>query len=122
MASQALSRWNSAWPASIVLAVLALLPIGSSAEAPLAIGAVAGLVLVWRHRANLSGDRAVALAAIVFACYWLPTLVSAPAAIAPAKTWMTVFTLLRFLPFALFSAIALRDAAIWPRIVAGSAA
>ncbi|HEX4479577.1 MAG TPA: O-antigen ligase family protein, partial [Rudaea sp.] len=47
---------------------------------------------------------------------------SAPAAIAPAKTWMTVFTLLRFLPFALFSAIALRDAAIWPRIVAGSAA
>jgi O-antigen ligase len=106
----------------IALAVLALLPLGRSFEVPLDIGALAGLVLVWKYRARLSHDRAVALAVILFTCYWLPTLISAPSAIAPAKTWLTVGTLLRFLPFALFAAIALRNEMIWPRIVAGAAA
>ena len=110
------------WPAAIALAVLALLPLGSSSEVPLAIGAIAGLVLVWRHRSHVRGDHATALATMLFACYWLPTLISAPTAIAPAKSWATAGTLLRFLPFAWFAALALRGATVWPRVVAGSAA
>jgi O-antigen ligase len=122
MTSQVSTRWGQLWPPLIVLAVLALLPIGNSAEVPLWIGTVAGLVLLWRHRANLSRDRAIILAAILFACYWLPTLIAAPTAVAPERSWSTVGTLLRFLPFAAFAAIALREVAIWPRIAAGAAA
>src|SRR3954466_11184475 len=122
MASLASTRWGHLWPAVIVLAMLALLPVGNSAEVPMWVGAVAGLVLLRRHRTNLSRDRAVVLVAILFACYWLPTLIASPTAIAPARSWSTAGTLLRFLPFAAFAAIALRDAAIWPRIVAGAAA
>ena len=122
MASQTTSRWSHVWPAAIALAVLALLPVGRSADVPLWVGAIAGLVLAWKYRARLSHDRAVMLAAILFACYWLPALISAPTAVAPAKSWITVCTLLRFLPFVLFAALGLRDAALWPRVVAGSAA
>jgi O-antigen ligase len=106
----------------IVLAVLALLPVGRMSDPALWIGAVAGLILFWNHRTTASRDRAVTLAAILFACYWLPALISAPAAIMPVKSWENVGILLRFLPFALFAALALRDAAVWPRIIAGAAA
>jgi len=122
MASPAFFRWAEAWPALIALAVLALLPIGRVFEAPLDVGAIAGLVLFWKLRTTLFRDRAVALAAVLFACYWFPTLISAPTAVEPGKTWWTVGTLLRFLPFAVFVALALRDEAIWPRIIAGAAA
>src|SRR5204862_816380 len=37
----------------------------------------------------------------LFACYWLPALLSAPDAVAPDRTWSTVLVDLRFLPFAL---------------------
>ncbi len=121
MASPTNSRWADAWPTLIALAVLALLPIGRSSEVPLWIGAIAGLVLLWKHRATLRRDHAVALAAMLFACYWLPALISAPTAIAPAKSWMTAGTLLRFLPFALFAALTLRDETVWPRLIAGAA-
>ena len=109
------------WPALLVLAVLALLPVGRSSEAPLAIGAIAGLILAWRERGSLRVHVGVRLAIIVFACYWLAALLSAPDAIAPGKTWSTVGVLLRFLPFALFACLTLRDARLWPRIVAAVA-
>ena len=110
------------WPVWIVLAVLVLLPVGRASEAPLAIGAIAGLVLVWRERERLRAHTAVALVAIVFACYWLAALASAPGAVAPEKTWSTVAALLRFLPFAVFACLALRKAARWPRLTDACAA
>ena len=121
MASPAFSRWADVWPALIALAVLALLPIGRISELRCVSARSPDWFCSGQRRAALSHDRAVTLAAMLFACYWLPTLISAPAAIAPAKTWTTVGTLLRFLPFALFAALALRDEAVWPRIVAGAA-
>jgi O-antigen ligase len=104
------------WPLWIVLGVLVLLPAGRGSEAFIAIGAVAGLVLAWRERAHLRAHTGVRLAAILFACYWLAALLSAPNAVAPEKSWSTVAYLLRFLPFALFACLALRNAAWWPRL------
>ncbi len=105
----------------VVLLVLALLPVGRSSEAPLAIAAIGGIVLAWRERDVLWTNAGVRLACILFACYWLAALISAPAAVAPEKTWSTVAILLRFLPFALFCCLRLRAAASWPRLVDAAA-
>ena len=109
------------WPALIVLSVLALLPVGRAAEVPILAGAIGGLLLAWRARAGLRRDTGVRLAAVLFACYWLPALISAPGSVAAEKSWETVAALLRFLPFAVFACLGLRDALLWPRIVAGVA-
>lgn len=122
MSTVSTSRISEQWPALITLAILALLPIGNSAELPLWIGAVAGIVLVWRDRKTLSQNSGAKLIVGLFACYWLPALISAPGSVAPEKTWSTVAVLLRFLPFALFVCIGLRRTDIWPRIVAACAA
>ena len=114
-------RLRGLWPALLVLSVLALLPIGIGSELPLVIAGVAGLVVCCRARAHLRTDPGVRLAAAVFACYWLAALVSVPLAIAPQKTWSTVAGLLRFLPFALFATLALRNVAVWPQIEGAAA-
>ena len=122
MSTLSTSRMSEQWPALIALAVLALLPIGRTAEVPMCIGALAGIALVWRDRNTLSRNAGVKLAIGLFACYWLPALISAPGSVAPEKTWSTVAVLLRFLPFTLFVCIGLRRTDIWPRIVAACAA
>ncbi len=111
-----LIAWQRLWPALLVLSVLALLPVGQAFEAPLAIAAGLGLFCAWRMRDTLSADPGVRLAIVLFGAYWLAALVSAPAAIVPGKTWSTVAVLIRFLPFALFGALRLRDSDLWPRI------
>jgi O-antigen ligase len=104
-----------------MLGVLLLLPLGRTSELPLAIGAIAGLVLAWRERAHLRVWPGTRLVLILFACYWLAAALSAPAAVAPAKTWSSVGVFLRYLPFALFAAIALRRIAIWPQLLVACA-
>ena len=103
------------WPLVVVLAVIVLLPIGRASEAPVAIGAVAALVLLARRRIDWHDD-AVRLAAVLFACYWIPALVSGFAPVAPERTWSTIATTLRFLPFAVFVIWALRDARWWTSV------
>jgi O-antigen ligase len=122
MSTVSTSRLSERWPALLVLAVLALLPVGATSELPLCIGAVAGLFFVWRDRTTLAARPGVKLAVILFACYWLPALISAPGSVAPEKTWSTVAVLLRFLPFAVFACLGLRRAETWPRIIAACAA
>ena len=90
------------WATLLVPAVLVLLPLGRSAEALLALGAIGGLVLLARGRARLD-DGAVKLVLALFGAYWLAALLSGFAAVAPGKTWSTVATTLRFLPFALYA-------------------
>lgn len=97
--------------ALVVLAVLALLPIGRSAELPIAIGAVFGIVLLVRGRIDWHAGGPASLATILFACYWIPIVLSGFAAVAPEKTWTTAAVTLRFLPFALFAGVALRESA-----------
>jgi len=115
--SPVLATMTRMWPLWLVVAPLVLLPFGRASEAPLVVMAVAGIVLVARRRVRWN-DPATRLALLLFACYWLPTLLSAFDAVAPARTWSTVATTLRFLPFACFVAWAMRDAPYWPRLVA----
>lgn len=115
------STFATLWPALLVLAVLVLLPLGRSSEAPLAIGALVGLVLLARRRIDLR-DPAMRLAAALFACYWLAAFLSGFGAVEPDKTWSTVATTLRFLPFALFAIWTLRRSVPpWPAMVAAIA-
>jgi O-antigen ligase len=105
----------------LALAVLVLLPIGRRAELPLVIGAIAGIVLALRGR--FAFDAAgVRLALALFACYWLAALLSGIAPVEPRKTWSTIASTVRFLPFALFTTWALRERDAWPRLRAAVAA
>ena len=117
-----LIAWRRLWPALLLLSVIALLPVGYSFQAPLTIAAAFGVVYAWRMRGVLCTDPGVRLATVLFACYWLAALTSAAAAIAPAKTWSTVAVALRFLPFALFAVMLLRDSDLWPQIECAVAA
>ena len=111
------------WPALLLLAVLVLLPIGiGAATVPVALCAIAGLIFAWRRRGSLSANPGLRLATALFACYWLPALISALGSIAPGKSWGTVGGLLRFLPFAAFPCLALRSSDAWPRITGAAGA
>jgi O-antigen ligase len=103
------------WPALLVLAVLVLLPVGRGADVPLVIGGIVAVVLVVRRRLDIR-DPQLRLAFGLFACYWLPALFSVAGAVDPGKTGSTIASALRFLPFALFSIWALRDATVWPAV------
>ena len=99
--------------ALVVLAVLALLPIGRLSELPVAIAAIAGIVLVARGRLDVRTDPALRLVVVLFACYWLPIALSGFAAVAPERTWSTAASAARYLPFALFTVHALRAPTVW---------
>jgi len=111
----------SIWPLVVVLGVIVLLPVGRAAELPLAIGAIGGLVLLALRRVDTS-SAGFRLAIVLFACYWVPALISGIAPVAAEKTWSTVATTLRFLPFAVFAIWALRDARSWPTVIRATAA
>lgn len=125
--SQKESRLNPApdrlwyqWPWLLMLAPLLLLPVGRSSELPLAVMAVIALGLALRERVPWR-DPAVRLCLALFACYWLPAAISAIAAVAPERSWMTVATTLRFLPFGLFAVWALRAPMAWSRLLTAAA-
>ena len=108
---------QTTWPALLLVGVLVLLPVGvGAATVPVALGAIAGVVLAWQQRRSMFANPGLRLAIVLFACYWVPALLSAFDSIAPGKSWSTVAGLLRFLPFAVFACLALREAAVWPRI------
>jgi O-antigen ligase len=109
------------WPALIVFGVLVLLPVGRASEAPFAIGGIVAIIVIARRSLDLR-DAACRLVLALFACYWLPALLSSAAAVEPSRTWSTIATTLRFLPFALFALWALRRAQIWPAATAAVAA
>jgi O-antigen ligase len=98
----------------VVLAVLVLLPIGRISELPLLIGGLLGIAWLLRRRFAPLADSRLRLILVLFACYWIPALLSGFTAVMPQKTWMTVFEVLRFLPFALFVAWSLRKPEAWP--------
>ncbi|MFA7320985.1 MAG: O-antigen ligase family protein [Dokdonella sp.] len=106
----------------VVLGVLVLLPLGRTSELPVLIAAVAGIGLLLRHRFAPLADAQLRLVPILFACYWLPVLLSGFSAVMPGKTWMTALETLRFLPFALFVAWVLRKPAAWRPFVLAVAA
>jgi O-antigen ligase len=109
------------WPPLIVLAALVLLPVGRTSELPIAIGAIATIVLLVQRRIDVRAE-AIRLPLILFACYALPALISSAMPIAPARTWSTVGSIVRFVPFAVFAVWALRDPRGWKAVTATAAA
>jgi len=107
------SSLAAVWPLVVVLGVVVLLPVGRASEVPVAIGAVFALVLLARSRIDWRRDESVRLVALVFACYWMPALISGIAPVNPSNTWSTIVSTLRFLPFAAFAVYAFRDANRW---------
>ncbi|HSS07287.1 MAG TPA: O-antigen ligase family protein [Rhodanobacteraceae bacterium] len=110
------------WPFVVVLAVIVLLPVGRASEVPIAIGIIAAIVLALRGRIDWRNDPAIHLVAILFACYWMPEVMSALSAVAPERTASTIASTLRFLPFAAFTVWALRDARLWSAVTPAVAA
>lgn len=108
------------WPALLVLAVVVLLPVGRASELPLLGAGVAALALLARGRLDVDRS-ALRLGLLLFACYWLPALLSGFGAVAPGKTWSTIAVTLRFLPFLLFTLWALREDSRWPGAIAAIA-
>lgn len=95
------------WRVWLLVAVPFLLPFGRSAEAPLLIGAILGLVAITRRRIEWRLP-AVRLALVLFLAYWLPELFSAFDSYAREKTWQEAAVDVRFLPFLLFATTAIR--------------
>ncbi len=114
--------WYAHWPLLLVLGVLALLPVGRVCEVPLIVAAAAALVLVWRHYPQWHEDRRLRLAAVLFACYWLPALFSALGAVVPIKSWSTVAGLLRFAPYVAFCIYSFHGLTDFNRLRSGIAA
>jgi O-antigen ligase len=106
---------SSILSAALVLAVLILLPVGRTSELPLLIAAIGGLVWFLRERREFACEPDVRLVLVLFACYWLPILISALDAEKSAKAWSSAAEVLRFLPFAIFTVVALRRPGIWSR-------
>lgn len=102
-------------PLILLLLIPVLLPFGRSAEVPLSIAAIGGVILLLRHNGSWRKSGAFGLVLLLFGCYWLPIFFSAFDSVVPAKSWETVAADLRFLPFALFAGYTLRQANAWPR-------
>lgn len=103
------------WPLILLLLVPVLLPFGRSAEVPLSLAAIGGVILLLRQSGAWRKSGSLGFVLLLFGCYWLPTFFSAFDSVVPAKSWETVAVDLRFLPFALFAGYALRQTNIWPR-------
>lgn len=99
--------WRHSWRIWLLVAVPFLLPFGRSAEAPLLIGAICGLVAIARRQIDWRSP-AVRLALVLFLAYWVPELLSAFDSYAREKTWQEAAIDMRFLPFLLFATTAIR--------------
>jgi O-antigen ligase len=108
-------------PVLVVWLVLAFLPLGRVSELPLLVGAIWGVVLVGRQGWDTLTMPGVRLALMLFACYWLPALVSAIDAVEPGKTWTQVAAQLRYAPFAVFVAATLKSDAQWAWLLRATA-
>ncbi|MCL7715652.1 O-antigen ligase family protein [Stenotrophomonas mori] len=99
------------WTPAAVLAFVALWPAPGLAETVLLAGA--GLMALQRMQGRLRGAPvmapgapALALVGGLFLAYWLPQLLSAPAAVDPARAWRKALAGVRYLPFMWMAAAA----------------
>jgi len=90
------------------VAVLVLLPFGRSSEAAVLLLLVLGAWLIAYRVPVVRGDASRLLIAL-FACWWIPQLISAFDAVAPARTWPALGVALRLLPIAIVAAWALGE-------------
>ncbi|WP_157662699.1 O-antigen ligase [Sulfuriferula sp. AH1] len=87
----------------IALFIFAM-PFGKGFEVPLAFMAIGGMVLLAKEGTSQIKTDNMRWALILFACIWLPILISLPDAVALEPTASTALAFLRF-PFAIIFAI-----------------
>lgn len=84
------------WPLWLVVAVIALQPIGRLPEIPLLIMALFGLKDLVLNRQVLFSSRSFQLFTGLFLCFWFPALFSLPDAVNLDKGLSTTLGMLRF--------------------------
>lgn len=90
-----------------LLAVVALLPFGRSAEAGVVL-ALAGCALLLRRQPELRHEwRTGSLFLLLWACYTAAALFSCFDSVNPDKSWSTVLAALRLLPLGIYAALVL---------------
>ncbi|MGB0733419.1 MAG: O-antigen ligase family protein, partial [Pontibacterium sp.] len=84
------------WPILLTVLAVALQPFSRSVELVVLIMAVIGTVDLIKNRNNLRTQQAFKWFSILFACFWLPALLSLPDAVNLSKSTSTTLGMLRF--------------------------
>ena len=100
-------RLQNEWASWLAVAFIALLPFHRLSEIPLSIFAVALLFLA-RSATNRKMIRSSAMFILpLFACYWVPIVLSSLDSVDPQKSWVHSIAALRFLAAALAMSVLL---------------
>ncbi len=96
-----LRRLQHEWPAWLAVSFFALLPVRRLAEVPLSLFALALPFLLRRAEYRERVRVLLPLVGVLFACFWLPMLLSSFDSFVPEKSWSTSLAALRYLAAAL---------------------
>ena len=100
-------RLQNEWASWLAVAFIALLPFHRLSEIPLSIFAIALLFLA-RSATNRKMIRSSAMFILpLFACYWVPIVLSSLDSVDPQKSWVHSIAALRFLAAALAMSVLL---------------
>ena len=108
-------------PALLIVLAVAALATEHGSHYPIGILFLLGLVQWIRAPASMFGSAGARLFVTVFACLWIPMLLSLPDAANPARAWKTTVLYLHYLPAGLYVVHMLADPRI-RRIVLGGIA
>ena len=89
-------RMNLSWPIWLVVAVVALQPIGRLPEIPILIMALFGVKELIVNRSTVFSSHAFQLFTGLFLCFWMPAVLSLPDAVNFNKGLSTTLGMLRF--------------------------
>lgn len=109
-----LKRLQNEWPCWLAVSFFALLPFGRLAEIPLSAFALC-LPFLARSAQHRQRIRRVSIIVVpIFACFWLPMVISSFDSYMPQKSWVSSVAALRFLAAALSMSVLLHaDSARW---------
>ncbi len=106
---------NPWWAAVLIAAYPMLLPFSRTAEVPLSMLAITGMVLLWRQGRAIKHWPSSRALLLVFLCMWLPMVVSSVDAFNPSGSWYHSLVSLRFFFAALAMAWLSRFSAVRER-------
>jgi len=107
-----LRRLQHEWPAWLAVSFFALLPVRRLAEVPLSLFALALPFLLRRPEYRERVRVLLPLVGVLFACFWLPMLLSSFDSFVPEKSWSTSLAALRYLAAALSIGVLLYTASL----------
>jgi len=110
-------RFQNEWASWLAVAFIALLPFSRLSEIPLSIFAIA-LALMARSADNRKMIRCSAAFILpLFACYWVPIVLSSVDSMDPQKSWLQSLAALRYLAAALAMSVLLSTPSARERVL-----